>query len=107
MVKSKIIFFCIVCGLVFIKWFGKCDGCGEWNIIVEDMLILFGFLSVMLGSFKGKLIILIDLWYEEMFLLCIFLGVNEFDCVLGGGFVFVLVIFVGGDSGIGKFILFF
>lgn len=32
-------------------------------------------------------------------------GVDEFDCVFGGGLVKVLVLLVGGDLGIGKLIL--
>lgn len=33
------------------------------------------------------------------------IGIGEFDCVFGGGLVEGVVVLVGGDLGIGKFIL--
>ena len=34
--KSTIDYVCQTCGMVYPKWQGKCDGCGEWNSIVEE-----------------------------------------------------------------------
>ena len=36
MAKAKTQFICQNCGTVHSRWAGKCDGCGEWNTIVED-----------------------------------------------------------------------
>lgn len=36
MAKSKTQFVCQNCGTVHNRWAGKCDGCGEWNTIIED-----------------------------------------------------------------------
>jgi DNA repair protein RadA/Sms len=34
--KTRTQFVCQACGTVHARWAGKCDGCGEWNTIVED-----------------------------------------------------------------------
>ncbi len=36
MAKSTIQYHCQSRGSVFPKWSGKCDGCGEWNTLVEE-----------------------------------------------------------------------
>lgn len=102
MAKSKTTFSCTACGSVFTKWSGKCDGCGEWNTIVEDTPISSGPSSATLGSSKGKSITLTDLRHEETPPPRTLSGVNELDRVLGGGLVPASAILVGGDPGIGK-----
>mgnify|MGYP006145596223 CR=1 FL=1 len=39
MAKRAISFVCQNCGTVHSRWVGKCDGCGEWNTIVEDYAV--------------------------------------------------------------------
>ncbi len=34
--RSKVTFVCQNCGTVSNRWQGKCDGCGEWNSLVEE-----------------------------------------------------------------------
>ncbi|MEM9676508.1 MAG: DNA repair protein RadA, partial [Pseudomonadota bacterium] len=36
MAKSRIEFVCQNCGTSHPRWSGKCDGCGEWNTLVES-----------------------------------------------------------------------
>ncbi len=36
MAKAKTQFVCQNCGTVHTRWAGKCEGCGEWNTIVEE-----------------------------------------------------------------------
>ena len=36
MAKSRVQFVCQNCGTVHSRWAGKCDGCGEWNTLVEE-----------------------------------------------------------------------
>ena len=36
MAKARAQFVCQNCGTVHSRWAGKCDGCGEWNTIIED-----------------------------------------------------------------------
>jgi DNA repair protein RadA/Sms len=35
--KIKKTFFCQNCGAQSDKWLGKCNSCGEWNTIVEEV----------------------------------------------------------------------
>ena len=34
--RSKVTFVCQNCGTVSNRWQGKCDGCNEWNSLVEE-----------------------------------------------------------------------
>ena len=36
MSKSNSHFVCQSCGTTTTKWSGRCDGCGEWNSIIEE-----------------------------------------------------------------------
>ncbi|MBP9667999.1 hypothetical protein KBD87_04335, partial [Candidatus Saccharibacteria bacterium] len=38
MVKSKSRFVCGNCGTAYPKWTGKCENCGEWNTLVEEIV---------------------------------------------------------------------
>ncbi len=38
MAKTKSTFVCQSCGTTHPKWVGKCNGCGEWNTVVEEIL---------------------------------------------------------------------
>ena len=37
MARRSTSFVCQSCGAVTAKWVGRCEGCGEWNTIQEDM----------------------------------------------------------------------
>ena len=39
MAKLKKAFFCQNCGAQHSQWQGKCNGCGEWNTLIEELLI--------------------------------------------------------------------
>ncbi len=102
MAKNNNSFSCNACGAVFSKWSGRCDGCGEWNTIVEDKPLSAGPASKSLGSARGRGITLTDLSTEEAPPPRTLCGVGELDRVLGGGLVPGSAILVGGDPGIGK-----
>ena len=38
MAKTKIAYFCQSCGAQADKWAGKCNSCGSWNTIVEEVV---------------------------------------------------------------------
>lgn len=38
MTKSKTQFVCQNCGAFYPKWSGKCENCGEWNTLVEQIV---------------------------------------------------------------------
>lgn len=39
MAKSQTIFSCQNCGQEYPRWQGKCDSCGEWNTLVEEVRV--------------------------------------------------------------------
>jgi DNA repair protein RadA/Sms len=99
MAKSSAQFTCTSCGAVHRKWAGRCDACGAWNSIIEEIPLSTGPKS--LGG-KGRGIPLSDLATEEAPLRRAASGMDELDRVLGGGLVPASAVLVGGDPGIGK-----
>lgn len=95
-------FSCTACGAVHSKWSGRCDACGEWNSIVEDVPISAGPAKKSLGGKRGSRMILTDLRTKETPPPRTGSGIEELDRVLGGGLVRASAILVGGDPGIGK-----
>ncbi len=95
-------FSCTACGAVHNKWSGRCEACGEWNSIVEDVPISAGPAKKSLGGKRGSRMELTDLRTEETPPPRTGSGIAEFDRVLGGGLVPASAILVGGDPGIGK-----
>lgn len=91
-------FVCQGCGTITSKWSGRCDGCGEWNTIVEEAVEPTNRES---RKRAGKLTLMHldgDLTPPPR----IETSIAEFDRVLGGGLVPASVVLVGGDPGIGK-----
>lgn len=99
--KEPKIFICQNCGAEFLKWSGKCEKCGDWNTLKENIVkeqISRGF-----GIKQAKVLEPISfakIKGEDFSRLMS--GVGEFDRVLGGGIVSGSVILLGGDPGIGK-----
>ena len=101
MAKSTTSYTCTACGSSFTKWSGRCDGCGEWNTIQEDMG-LSATPGKGLGAKRGATVTLTDLSAEETPPPRTRSHMDELDRVLGGGLVPASAILVGGDPGIGK-----
>ena len=95
-------FVCQNCGSVYPKWQGKCDSCGEWNTIVEEVAGGGGFSNINYNKHKGKEIEFVSLSGVQEKLDRLSTQINELDRVCGGGLVSGSVILVGGDPGIGK-----
>ncbi|MDD7313983.1 MAG: DNA repair protein RadA [bacterium] len=93
---------CQNCGAVYPKWQGKCDACGEWNDIVEEIVGGGGFSNFNPKKSKGHEIEFVSLSGAQEQLDRLTTGINELDRVCGGGLVSGSVILVGGDPGIGK-----
>jgi len=102
MAKPVSTFACADCGAIHKKWSGRCDACGAWNSIAEEVPLSSGPASKTLGGARGKPIPLTDLSTEEAPPRRTASGMDEFDRVLGGGLVPSSAILVGGDPGIGK-----
>ncbi|MGE4325410.1 MAG: DNA repair protein RadA [Pseudodonghicola sp.] len=95
-------FVCSSCGASFSKWSGRCEACGEWNSIVEQVPLSAGPSSKSLGARRGSTVTLTDLSTQETPPPRATSGLEELDRVLGGGLVAASAILVGGDPGIGK-----
>ncbi len=101
MAKSST-FTCTSCGTIHSKWSGRCDGCGEWNSIVEEAPLSTGPGKKSIGAKRGDAITLTDLDTKETPPKRTLSGIAELDRALGGGLVASSAILVGGDPGIGK-----
>lgn len=106
MAKRTSRFVCQNCGSVSARWAGRCDGCGEWNTIVEELDGGGGVGGAPAGSSvsarRGRVVPLVALSGEAKEAPRIASGIGELDRVTGGGFVRGSALLVGGDPGIGK-----
>ena len=103
MAKAPAKFVCAACGNATTKWAGRCEACGAWNTISEEVpLSASGPAKKSLGGIRGKAVPLSDLSSTEPAPPRVASGLSELDRVLGGGLVPSSAILVGGDPGIGK-----
>ncbi len=100
MAQSAERFVCQACGATYRKWVGRCESCGEWNSVIEEM----GREAVPkgLGPGVGRKIELTPLTAEASDPPRLVSGIAEFDRTVGGGLVAGSATLVGGDPGIGK-----
>ncbi|MDD9716620.1 DNA repair protein RadA [Dinoroseobacter sp. PD6] len=102
MAKPATRFVCAECGAAHSKWSGRCDGCGAWNSISEEVPLSAGPSKKSLGGIRGKKVPLGDLASEDAPPPRRTSQLEELDRVLGGGLVDASAVLVGGDPGIGK-----
>jgi DNA repair protein RadA/Sms len=111
MPKTRTAYRCTECGADHAKWQGRCDTCGEWNTLVEELVApkvaasgagrrIAGARGLAEGGSVTVTTKLRDVagtstarWKT---------GLAELDFVLGGGIVPGSMILVGGEPGIGK-----
>ncbi|HMA25094.1 MAG TPA: DNA repair protein RadA [Gemmatimonadaceae bacterium] len=112
MAKSRTVYRCTECGAEYSKWQGRCDQCGEWNTLVEEIVApkvaaaggssrrIGGARSLAQGGNIAATPRLREVkgsnarrWKT---------GLDEFDFVLGGGIVPGSMVLIGGEPGIGK-----
>lgn len=104
MAKAKSQFTCQHCGANYPKWTGKCDNCGEWNSLVEQMVQAAGNSAVARGATSGKILSpqsMKAISVKET-LTRMSSGFDELDTVLGGGVLPGGVLLLAGQPGIGK-----
>jgi len=85
------------------RWSGKCDGCGQWNTLVEERAesgVGAAPGARKMGSGHAVELVALDGAIDEAPRLPT--GVAELDRVTGGGFVPGSALLIGGDPGIGK-----
>jgi DNA repair protein RadA/Sms len=109
--KAKTVYRCTNCGADHPKWAGRCDVCGDWNTLVEEMAAsrasstasgrrVQGAKSLAEGGSVATTQRLRDV--KSSAGRRIKTGIKEFDFVLGGGIVPGSMVLVGGEPGIGK-----
>ena len=103
MSRAQSKFVCQSCGAVTLKWSGKCESCGAWNTITEERSNETPPKGKGLkAATKAQKISLTGLSGDSDTPDRTLSGLNEFDRVIGGGFVPGSAILLGGDPGIGK-----
>lgn len=102
MAKTRSTFVCQSCGAVTTRWQGRCDACGEWNTIVEELVDSGVGAGPKAAKSNGRPANLVPLSGETESAARVVTGLAELDRVTGGGFVKGSALLVGGDPGIGK-----
>jgi len=103
MAKAKTQFICQNCGAAHSKWSGRCDNCGEWNTLVEQIASV-GSSSVAKASGTGRPLAvqsIKDMTADDTSKRML-TGTADLDVVLGGGILPGSVVLLAGQPGIGK-----
>ena len=111
--KTKTVYRCTNCGADHPRWSGRCDVCGEWNTLAEEVAVrtsavtsnsaarrVGGHEALGAGGTVVEAPRLRDIHGSEDRRWRT--GINEFDFVLGGGIVPGSMVLIGGEPGIGK-----
>ncbi len=102
MAKVRTVHRCTECGSGAPRWSGRCNGCGAWNTLVEEIEEArpSGATARRPGAERDHPVPILEVdaaeWSARP------TGVGELDRVLGGGLVPGSVTLVGGEPGIGK-----
>ncbi len=100
--KTHTRYVCQTCGAATPRWLGKCNECGEWNTLVEEVVERAApAAAARHGAPRGDAPAPISAVAAEG-MERLSSGVGELDRVLGGGIVDGSVVLIGGDPGIGK-----
>ena len=103
MAKVKTKFVCTNCAAIYPKWTGRCENCGEWNSLVEE-IVESGASVVAKGSSGGTVLRAQSIGSIDSKEMAKRLdtGFAELNEVLGGGILPGGVMLVAGQPGIGK-----
>lgn len=100
MAKQRTQYVCQACGASTPRWSGRCESCGEWNTLVEEMIAQESKGRGARRAETAKVVPITNVEAESDVRLMT--GIRELDRVLGGGIVPGSVTLLGGDPGIGK-----
>ena len=104
MAKARSNFVCQNCGTSYPKWTGKCENCGEWNTLVEQIVETKGASAVARSHSRGKILkpqSMRSIAAEDS-VKRLPTGIADLDTVLGGGILPAGVMLLAGQPGIGK-----
>jgi DNA repair protein RadA/Sms len=107
MARARSVYRCTECGHEHAKWVGRCEGCGAWNAVAEEPVVVRrsgGTAEGRKGGASRRSAVPpsrlrevatspLERWRT---------GLPELDFVLGGGIVPGSMILIGGEPGIGK-----
>lgn len=96
--KVKTCYVCQNCGSSHNKWAGRCEDCGEWNCLQEEVVSK----NIKKSSSNENALSFQSLAADINEYSRTPTSLSELDRVLGGGLVRGSVILIGGDPGIGK-----
>lgn len=104
MAKSRSQFVCQRCGASYPKWMGRCENCGEWNSLVEQIMPAAGSSAVAHGAVSGRVLVpqSMNMISAEDAMARMSTGIADLDTVLGGGILPAGVLLLAGQPGIGK-----
>jgi DNA repair protein RadA/Sms len=110
MARAQPRYACQQCGAVHTRWTGRCEGCGAWNSLIEEVPLEAVPKGLAAGGGRagggrtlgGRALGFVGLTGPSMLPPRRHTGIAELDRVCGGGFVPGSAILVGGDPGIGK-----
>ena len=106
--KLKTVYVCSNCGETSPRWMGRCPSCGEWNTMVEDVVVpepkstarkAAGARPAGVTSLVADRLSSISTTEEKSRIVT---GISELDRVLGGGVVLGSAVLLGGEPGAGK-----
>src|SRR5581483_4006751 len=116
MARSSSVYVCSACGNESLRWEGRCNGCGEWNTLVEEVRAAASSGSGRAGGRGGrrsgaggsaggagvavKPVSLGSVKAEDHTHLST--GIGERDNVLGGAVAPATLVLLGGAPGVGK-----
>lgn len=105
MARNKTQFVCQNCGARYGKWAGKCEECGEWNTLVEQVMEFAAKSSEGRGrgpsgkTLAAQKMLEIEIEQSAERLMT---GFDDLNLVLGGGILLGSVALLAGQPGIGK-----
>lgn len=103
MARNTDTYVCQSCGNVTAKWAGRCEACGEWNTIEQELAEAAPPGALAAGSkAKAKKIEFASLDSAAEPEPRLLTGNQEFDRACGGGLVPGSALLIGGDPGVGK-----
>lgn len=102
MAKAKSQFVCQNCAASYPKWTGKCENCGEWNTLVEQLPVSSGKSAVARSSGAVLQAQTLKSIQSDDMRSRLSTGVPDLDDVLGGGILLGGVVLLAGQPGIGK-----
>jgi len=101
--KQSVRYVCANCGAVSMSWAGKCQQCGEWNTLQEELVMESGGGIVGAAASNGRVLTPSSVGQSvQRDQKRLATNMDDVDTVLGGGIVIGSVNLIAGQPGIGK-----